>query len=86
MTSSCGTIFLLSTAIRCKAEKCSYASLFTIQLYNFSCDCLCAFDYLMRIAVILIVTLKLSCAWYIHNKLPPNTQEEERDRILDVDI
>jgi hypothetical protein len=47
---------------------------------------LCAFDYLMCIAVILIVILQLMFAWYIHNKLPPDTQFEERDRIFDVDV
>jgi hypothetical protein len=57
-TSSCGAVvFLVSTAVRCNAERCSYASLFIIQLYNFSCDCLCAFGYLMCIAVILIAIL-----------------------------
>jgi hypothetical protein len=49
--------FLVSTAVSCNAERCPYASLFIIQLYNLSCDCLCAFDYLMSIAVILIVIL-----------------------------
>ena len=56
------SVFLVSTAIRCNAERCSDASVFIIQLYNFSCDCLCAFDYLMCTAVILIVILQLSFA------------------------
>jgi len=42
--------FLVSTAVRYNAERCSLASLFIIQLYNFSCGCLCAFDYVMCIA------------------------------------
>jgi len=51
------SVFLVSTAVRCNAERLSDASLFIIQLYNFSCDCLCACDYFMCIAVILIVIL-----------------------------
>jgi hypothetical protein len=49
ITSSCGAIlfFLVSTAVTCTAERCSHTSLFIIQLYSFSCDCLCAFVYLM---------------------------------------
>jgi hypothetical protein len=50
-------VFLISTAVSFNAERCSYASLFIIQLYSFDCDSLCAFDYLMCTAVILIVIL-----------------------------
>ena len=43
ITSSCGAIlfFVVSTAVKYNAERRSHTSLFIIQLYNFSCDCLC---------------------------------------------
>ena len=47
------SVFLVCTNVRCNAERCSHASLFIIQFYNFSCECLCAFDYVTCLAVIL---------------------------------
>ena len=42
---------------------------------------------LWRNSVILVSTAVrcLSFAWYIHNELPPDVQQEEHDGILDVD-
>jgi hypothetical protein len=61
------SVFLVSAAVRCNADRCYNTSLFIIRVCNFSCVCLCAFDCLVCIAVVVIVMSYLSFSRYIPN-------------------